>query len=56
MEDQAKKMQVPVDIGRIPYKIATEEGFSRFMADQWKTFILVYATSVTWDLLRENDR
>ena len=56
MEDRAKKMQVPVDIGRIPYKIATGEGFSRFTADQWKTFILVYATSITWDLLCENDQ
>ena len=56
MESRAKKMQVPSDIGRIPYKIATGEGFSRFTADQWKTFILVYVTSVTWDLLCENDQ
>ena len=44
------------DIGRIPYKIATGEGFSRFTADQWKTFILIYATSITWDLLQESDK
>ena len=33
MENRAKNMQIPVDIGRIPYKIATVEGFSRFTAD-----------------------
>ena len=27
MENQAKNMQIPVDIGRIPYKIAMEKGF-----------------------------
>ena len=29
------KFVTPVDIGRIPYKIAS--GFSAFTADQWKT-------------------
>jgi hypothetical protein len=56
MEDRAKKLQVPADIGRIISKIATGDGFSRFTADQWKTFVLVYATSITWDLLREPER
>ncbi|PKY62604.1 hypothetical protein RhiirA4_489348 [Rhizophagus irregularis] len=32
------------------------EGFSGFTADQSKTFILIYATIITWDLLREDDR
>ena len=56
MEQQAKKMEVPSDLGRIPNKIAMGDGFSGFTADQWKTFILIYATSVTWDLLKEDDR
>ena len=34
MERQAKAIKVPADLGRILYKIATEKGFSRFMADQ----------------------
>ena len=43
MEQRAKTIQIPADLGRVPNKIATGEGFSRFTADQWKTFILIYA-------------
>jgi hypothetical protein len=43
-------------LGRIPNKISTGEGFSGFTADQWKTFILVYATPLLWDLLDVSDR
>jgi hypothetical protein len=56
MQERANKLKVPSDIGRIPNKIAMGEGFSGFTADQWKTFILVYATTITWDLLRDVDR
>ncbi|CAB4442105.1 unnamed protein product [Rhizophagus irregularis] len=56
MQNRAKLIKVPADIGRIPYRIDTGEGFSGFTADQWKNFILVYATTITWDLLRESDR
>lgn len=56
MQSRAKLIKIPTDIGRIPFKIAMGEGFSGFTADQWKTFILVYATAITWDLLRESDR
>ncbi|CAB4439269.1 unnamed protein product [Rhizophagus irregularis] len=38
MEKRAKKIQVPVDLGRIPSKIATGEGFSGYTADQWRSF------------------
>src|SRR5271156_104102 len=55
MQARAKQMKVPSDIGRIPFKIATGEGFSGFTADQWKVFILVYATSITWDLLKKSE-
>jgi len=34
MEQRAKAIQIPTDLGRIPNKIATGEGFSRFTADQ----------------------
>ena len=32
------------------------EGFSGFTADQWRTFILIYATTITWDFLKDEDR
>ena len=56
MEKRAKKIKVPADLGRIPYKIATGEGFSGFTADQWKSFIMIYATTIMWDLLSESDQ
>ncbi len=46
MERRAKGIKIPTDLGRIPYKIATGEGFSGFTADQWKTFVLVYAIPI----------
>ena len=41
---------------QVPNKIATGEGFSGFTANQWKTFILIYAIPLMWDLLAEPDR
>src|SRR5205085_12531213 len=56
MQEQANKIKVPSNISRIPNKIATGDGFSGFTADQWKTFILIYTTTITWDLLKDDDR
>jgi hypothetical protein len=56
MEKRAKTIQIPADLGRIPNKIATGEGFSGFTADQWKTFVLIYAIPLMWDFLAEPDR
>lgn len=56
MEKRAKYIKIPADLGRIPYKIATGEGFSGFTADQWKMFIMIYATPIMWDLLDDDDR
>ena len=56
MQERANKIKVPTDISRIPNKITMGEGFSGFTADQWKTFMLVYATTVTWDLLSKDDK
>ena len=56
MEKRAKVIKLPADLGRIPNKISIGEGFSGFTADQWKTFILVYAIPITWDLLSITDR
>jgi hypothetical protein len=50
-------IELPSDIGRIPPKIAIgNEGFSNLTADQWKTFIMIYSTSILWDMLDNNDR
>ena len=56
MEKRAKGIKVPADLGRIPNKIATGEGFSGFTADQWKSFILIYTTLLIWNLLDVDDR
>lgn len=56
MEKRAKKIKIPADLGRLPYKIATGKGFSGFTADQWKMFIMVYAIPIMWDLLDGNDQ
>ena len=49
-------VQLPSDIGRIPPKVAIGEGFSKLTADQWKTFIMIYATTILWDMLDDNDK
>jgi hypothetical protein len=36
MEKRAEAIKLPADMGRIPNKISTGEGFSGFTADQWK--------------------
>jgi hypothetical protein len=56
MEKKVNHIKLPADLGRIPNKIATGEGFSGFTADQWKTFILVYATPLMWNILADYDR
>ena len=56
IENRVKSIKVPSDLGRIPHKIATGEGFSGFTADQWKNFILIYAIPSLWDLLEGSDR
>src|SRR5437763_16310016 len=48
MENRAKQIKLPAGMGRIPYKISTGDGFSGFTADQWKSFILIYAIPLMW--------
>src|SRR5882762_6362217 len=55
-ENWAKQIKLPADMGRIPYKISTGDGFSGFTADQWKSSILIYAIPLMWDLLVTSDR
>ena len=50
------EIQVPSDIGRIPRKVDCGEGFANFTADEWKTFILIYATPCLWDHLSTPDQ
>ena len=50
-------VDLPSDIGRIPPKIAIgNDGFSKLTADQWKTFIMIFSTTILWDMLDDNDR
>src|SRR6266498_2519036 len=56
MEKRAKNIKLPTDLGRLPSKVATRDRFSGFTADQWKSFILIYAIPLMWDLLDEPDR
>ena len=56
MENRVRQIKLPANMGRIPYKISTGDGFSGFTADQWKSFILIYAIPLMWDLLGTSDR
>ena len=56
MQKWANKIKVPSDVRKIPNQITIGKGFSGFTADQWKTFILIYATIITWDLLPKDDK
>ena len=57
VQKRMKHVNLPSDIGRIPAKIAIgNDGFSNLTADQWKTFIMIYSTTVLWDMLDDNDR
>jgi hypothetical protein len=46
IQKKMNEFQVPADLGRIPSKIHSGEGFTNFTADQWKNFFLIYATVV----------
>ena len=50
------QFQIPADVGRIPGKVESGEGFSNFTADQWRIFFTIYATVSLWDHLSSVDR
>src|SRR4051794_4261204 len=50
------EFKIPSDLGRIPGKVDSEDGFPNFTADQWRIFITVYATVSLWEHLSVNDR
>ena len=56
-QNKMNNIELPSDIGRIPPKITIgKDGFSNLTADQWKTFIMIYSTTILWDMLDDNDR
>ena len=40
----------------IIWNIATGEGFSNFMLDMQKTFMLIFAIPIIWEFLEETDQ
>jgi hypothetical protein len=56
IQKKMDRFQIPSDLGRIPGKIHSGEGFSNFTADQWRNFFMIYATVVLWDHLLPKDR
>ena len=56
IQHMMQNFQIPFDIGRIPGKVNSGDGFSNFTADQWRNFITVYATIVLWKHLSDIDR
>ena len=46
IQHMMQNFQIPSNIGRIPGKVNSGDGFSNFTADQWQNFITVYATIV----------
>ena len=56
MQERADIIEFTNELGCHPIRIATGEGFSNFTADMWKTFILNFATPITWSFLGEIDQ
>lgn len=49
IQEKIQKINVPLDVGRIPYKIGS--GMSSLTADRWKTWTCVYSMYVLHDVL-----
>jgi len=49
MHDRIRKMNVPLDAGRIPHKI--ESSMAKLTADEWKNWTCVYSLFVLHDIL-----
>ena len=49
IQQEIDDMRVPANVGRIPYKIASN--FSSFTADQWKNWVCVYSTVCLKEIL-----
>lgn len=49
IQEPIERMKVPVDIGRLPYKI--ESGMASLTAEQWKNWTCIYSLYVSYDIL-----
>lgn len=49
IQQKIEKLNVPLDVGRIPYKL--ESGMSGLTADQWKNWTCIYSLYVLHDVL-----
>lgn len=49
IQEKIENINVPLDVGRIPYKI--ESGMSGVTADQWKNWTCLYSLYVLHDVL-----
>jgi len=51
IQKMINQIQVLADLNQIPGKINCGKGFSNFTVDQWRNFIMIYATILLWDHL-----
>ncbi|GET55988.1 hypothetical protein GLOIN_2v1775288 [Rhizophagus irregularis DAOM 181602=DAOM 197198] len=56
IQKKMDEFQIPSDLGRIPGKIHSGEGFANFTADQWRIFFTIYSTVSLWEHLSDVDR
>ena len=56
IQETVNQFRVPTDLGQVPCKINSREGFSNFTADQWKNFFTIYTTVSLWNYLSRNDQ
>ncbi|GET61169.1 uncharacterized protein LOC107327733 [Rhizophagus irregularis DAOM 181602=DAOM 197198] len=56
IQKKIDEFQIPSDLGRIPGKIHSGEGFTNFTADQWQIFFTIYSTVSLWEHLSDVDR
>jgi hypothetical protein len=56
IQQTMNEFQIPADLGRIPGKVDSGEGFSNLTADQWRIFFTIYATVSLWEHLSDVDR
>ncbi|GET54803.1 hypothetical protein GLOIN_2v1775288 [Rhizophagus irregularis DAOM 181602=DAOM 197198] len=56
IQKKMDEFQIPSDLGRIPGKIHSGEGFTNFTADQWRIFFTIYSTVSLWEHLSDVDR
>ena len=51
IQSRKDKMHVPADVGRIPRKIESGNGFSGFTADQYKSWVNLFSIPCLHGLL-----